>query len=245
MAHKYLESGEYFEGIAAAALVTGDVVFDRDGRPGVITAMTGVAAGQRFKAQTTGVYEMPALPAGVWAAGAVLYYDAANRRLTNVPNGRPIGRADAAKVDQATTAVVRMDPTVSLTGVGNVKHIRARVSAADVNAGVVLVPAHPHKSFRVVDMSLISEGGAAGGANSVDIRGTQGTTGVNLLAAAVAGLTQNTLLRAGAANAAILAAGASFAPCDVNTGLTLARTGSNLTGSTHIHVLLSYAEDAA
>lgn len=127
--------------------------------------------------------------------------------------------------------------------VGKVLHLRQRVTTANVNAGTTLLAAMPGLRYRVVDVSLISIGGAASGATSVDVRATQSASGVNLLAAAVAGLTQNTLLRAGATNAAILAGGVSFVANDVNTAITLNATGT-LATSTNIDVLLSYVIEA-
>lgn len=117
--------------------------------------------------------------------------------------------------------------------------LRVRATTAQVNAGLVLLPAIPGKQYRIHDVSLISVGGAAAGATTVDVVGTQ-TTAVRLLAVAVAALTQNTLVRAGAANAVILAGGASFAPCDAGTGISIAKTGSNLATATHVDVLLTY-----
>lgn len=117
---------------------------------------------------------------------------------------------------------------------------RERVAAADINAGYTLLPAIPGKKYRIHDAAMIAEGGAAAGATSVDIKATQAAAAVNLLAAAVAGLTQNTLLRAGAANAAILAAGASFGPCDIGTAVTVGKTGGSLTTATHVHFLVLY-----
>jgi hypothetical protein len=72
------------------------------------------------------------------------------------------------------------------------------------------------------------------------ILATQAAASVAALIAAVAGLTQNTLLRAGAANATILAGGASFVSNDVNTAITIGKTGGTLATSTHIDVLLTY-----
>ncbi len=128
--------------------------------------------------------------------------------------------------------------------VGKVLHLRQRVAVADVNAGLTLLAAMPGLRYRMVDVSLISIGGAAATATSVDIIATQSASNVNLLAAAVAGLTQNTLLRAGATNAAILAGGVSFVANDVNTGIRIGRTGSNVATATHIDVLLSYVIEA-
>jgi hypothetical protein len=87
---------------------------------------------------------------------------------------------------------------------------------------------------------MIAIGGAAATATSVDLRGTQAASVVNLVAAAVAGLTQNTLLRAGATNSAILAGGASFAACDDNTAITVAKTGSNVATATHVDFIVKF-----
>lgn len=121
-----------------------------------------------------------------------------------------------------------------------VRHLRTRNTVAEVNAGATLLPAISGFQYRIVDMALIAIGGAAATATSVDIRATQSTSVVNILAAAVAGLTQNTLLRAGAANAAILAGGVSFVANDANTAVTINRTGSNVATATHIDSLISY-----
>jgi hypothetical protein len=122
----------------------------------------------------------------------------------------------------------------------NVQHIRRRFTIAEVNAGTALLPALAGVRYRVVDAQMISIGGAVGAATSVDIAATQAASSVNILAVAVAALTQNTLVRAGAANAAILAGGASFVTNDVNTAVVVQKTGSNATTATHVDVLLSY-----
>lgn len=115
------------------------------------------------------------------------------------------------------------------------------VTTAEVNAGKTLLAAIPGLKYRLHDAAMIAVGGAAATATSVDILGTQATSAVKLLDGRVAGLTENTLLRAGAAtNGVILAAGASFAPNDVNTAITIGKTGSDLATATHIHVLLAY-----
>lgn len=128
-----------------------------------------------------------------------------------------------------------------LRGPGVARSERFRVTAAQVNAGLTLVPAIAGYKPRLIDVALISVGGAAAGATTVDILATQSAASAKLLAAAVAGLTQSALLRAGAANATILADGASFIPNDVNTAITIGKTGASLTGSTNIDVLLTYA----
>lgn len=118
---------------------------------------------------------------------------------------------------------------------------RQRFTAAQINAGATLLPALPNAAYRVHDMALIAIGGAAAGATDVRILATQSAASAALLAAAVAGLTQNTLLRGGAANAAILAGGLSFVANDRNTAITVGKTGGSLTGATDIDVLILYA----
>jgi hypothetical protein len=120
------------------------------------------------------------------------------------------------------------------------QHTRQRFTVAQVNAGATVLAAITGLKYRVADMALIAIGGAAATATTVDILSTQSASSVKLLAAAVAGLTQNTLLRAGAANATILAGGVSFVANDVNTEITISKTGSNVATATHIDVLLSY-----
>lgn len=141
-------------------------------------------------------------------------------------------------------AVANDGNIVGLADNNDSRVLRQRVTLAQVNAGLTLLPALPGMRYRVQDIALISVGGAAAGATTVNIVGTQSASGVNLLAAAVAGLTQNTLLRSGAANAAILAAGASFVANDANTAITIAATGT-LTTSTHIDVLIDYTIETA
>lgn len=128
---------------------------------------------------------------------------------------------------------------------GTLKQQRTRATIAQVNAGLVLLPACPGVKWRLVDVSLISIGGAVGAATTVDITATQSGSSVKLLAAAVAALTQNTLLRAGATNATILAGGVSFVANDANTAVSISKTGSTATTATHVDVLLTYVADAA
>lgn len=123
---------------------------------------------------------------------------------------------------------------------------RQNVLTADVNTGAELLPALPGFKYRMQDMALIAVGGAAATATSVDIKGTQATSVVKLMDGRVAGLTENTLLRAGTAtNGLILAAGASFAACDENTAITIGSTTGDLATATSIDVLLTYTIEEA
>tara|TARA_R110000868_G_scaffold403615_1_gene681062 strand:+ start:152 stop:910 length:759 start_codon:yes stop_codon:yes gene_type:complete len=123
--------------------------------------------------------------------------------------------------------------------------LRSRVTTANVNAGATLLPAVPGFKYRIQDMTMISIGGAAATATTIDILATQSTSSVKLLAVAVAALTQSAVVRAGAANATVLADGASFVANDTNTAVTIGKTGSNLATATHIDVLITYVLEAA
>jgi hypothetical protein len=118
--------------------------------------------------------------------------------------------------------------------------LRQRVALADINAGLTLLPALALWKYRMVDCAMIAVGGAAAASTTIDILATQ-TTSVKLLAVAVAALTRSAVVRAGAANAVVLADGASFVANDVNTAITIGKTGSDMTTATHIDVILSYA----
>lgn len=123
---------------------------------------------------------------------------------------------------------------------------KASFTTAEVNAGAEILPALPGFKYRMQDIALIAVGGAAATADSVDILGTQAASGVKLMAGLVAGLTEDTLLRAGTAtNGVILAAGASFAANDANTSITIGKTGGSLATATSVIALLTYTIEEA
>lgn len=122
---------------------------------------------------------------------------------------------------------------------------RVRTTTANVNAGATLLPAVPGFKYRIQDITMISIGGNAATATTVDVLGTQSTSSVKLLAVAVASLTQSAVVRAGAANATVLADGASFVANDANTAITIGKTGSSLATATNIDVLINYVLEAA
>ena len=96
----------------------------------------------------------------------------------------------------------------------------------------------------MVECEAVSVGGAAAAVTTVDILATQSTSSVKLVAFAQASLTRSTVLNCGASGAAVLADGASFVANDVNTAITIGKTGSAVTTATHIDVILSYAVEA-
>jgi hypothetical protein len=128
----------------------------------------------------------------------------------------------------------------AIAGVGSDQALRLRFTTAQVNAGAPILPAIPGWRYRILDMTMIAIGGAASGATDVRINATQATIAVALLTVAIAALTQSTVVRAGAANAVVLADGASFVQNDVNTPILIAKTGGALATATAIDVIISY-----
>jgi hypothetical protein len=127
------------------------------------------------------------------------------------------------------------------------KQARLRASAAQVNAagGIDVVPAKRGFKYRLIDAIMIAIGGAAAGATTIDLLGTLNGSTRKLIANAIAGLTQSTLLRPGAANSTVLADGASHTLNDQNTPLTLSKTGASLTGATSVDIIVLFAVEAA
>lgn len=158
----------------------------------------------------------------------------------------PVGAA-AAKGRQINTGSIAAQPTQQFVEFGVVRHQRTRVTTAQVNAGFVLLPALKGVKWRIIDCAMISVGGAASGATSVDLLGTKAAAASRPLVIAVAALTQSALVRIGASNAVILADGASFTAHDDNTAISVTKQsgGSNLATTTHVDVLLSYVADQA
>lgn len=127
---------------------------------------------------------------------------------------------------------------------GPLLQVRKRFTIAQVNAGATIVPSQgTGLKLRMVDYEVIAVGGLAAGATTVDILGTISGVSSKLGAIAVAGLTQSTVNRPGAANNTVLADGGSYVPLDANTAITIGKTGATLTGPTNIDVILKFAAD--
>lgn len=124
---------------------------------------------------------------------------------------------------------------------------RVRTTTANVNAGATLLAGVKGMAHRLVDFTMISVGGAAATATSVDIIGTRGGVEVRLAVVAVAALTQSAAVKPESANVTLLADGASHTPLDENTAITIGTQsgGSDLATSTHIDVILSLATEKA
>lgn len=141
----------------------------------------------------------------------------------------------SARYDATENRFVREDSLAS-----SERTLRTRVTLAQLNAGFTLLPAVPGFIYALIDATLIAIGGAATTGTSVNVIGTRSGSPVNLLVVAIAALTQSAIVRAGAANAVILADGASFTPLDVNTPITVITVGSAMTVMTNIDVTLEY-----
>jgi hypothetical protein len=140
-----------------------------------------------------------------------------------------------ARYDATENRFVRED---TLLNIG--KTLRQRVTVAQLNAGFTLLAAVPGFIYSLTDVKVTAIGGAATTGTSVNIIGTRAGAPVQLLVVAIAALTQSALVRHGAANAVILADGASFTPLDVNTPITIITVGSAMTVMTNIDVVLEY-----
>lgn len=124
-----------------------------------------------------------------------------------------------------------------------VQTIRTRFTTAQVNAGATVLPAVPGYKYRMVDCVLIAVGGNAATATSVRVGATLSSARY-LIVAAVAGLAQSVVARAGGSNIAVLADGASFTANDANTAITIDANGT-LGTATHIDVSFSYVLEVA
>lgn len=104
-----LATADQFEGTAAADLVSGDVVF-KGAVAGVITAQSGFKTGQRYRAQTVGIYRINCVTADTFALDAAVYWDSANKRCTSTSAGNTqIGVAHAVKTNGQTEVQVRLN----------------------------------------------------------------------------------------------------------------------------------------
>lgn len=168
------------------------------------------------------------------SVGALVYAAAAGK----VGASGAVAYGIALEASTADNDVIEVLPYN--TDAGAVRSIRVRTTLANVNAGATLLPAIAGRRYRLVDATMISIGGNAAGATAVRISATQAATGVQLVSNTVGALTQSTRVLAGVtSNSSILADGASFTQCDVNTAITISASGT-LTTSTNIDVILTY-----
>lgn len=127
----------------------------------------------------------------------------------------------------------------------DIQTVRTRFTVAQINTGASLLPAVPGYIYRLIDLTMIAIGGAASGATAVVVLGTRAAGAVTLLSVAVAALTQSAIVKPHTANATVLADGATYTPLDVNTAITVGKTGGSLATATHIDVIANYVLEAA
>jgi hypothetical protein len=157
--------------------------------------------------------------------------------FTNTPSANGVyvdGLTDELVIGTGTSGAA------SSTSLPQVRVLRTRVTIANVNTGATLLPAVAGRKYRLLDARVIAIGGAAATGTTIDILGTQSAASVKLVSFAQASLTQSTVLFPGVAGATVLADGASFQVCDVNTPITIGKTGSSFTGATNVDVVLVY-----
>jgi len=220
--------------------------YDRGvGEGALVGALFGVSlqtvlSGEQGEFATCGVWTLAATSAQAWTQGQKVYWNVGTKLADSTEGVGPlVGVAASAKVNPSSTGLVRLNEAASGVSASGVLALRARVTIAQINAGLELLPALAGKAYRLVDAFAIAVGGAAAAVTTVDLLGTLSGSR-KLVAWAQASLTQSALLRAGGTGAAILADGASFVANDPNTPITVGKTGADVTTATHIDIQICY-----
>lgn len=161
----------------------------------------------------------------------------------------PVGKAQAASPNRWITDKSAAGGS-RFVEFGVAKNQRTRVTVAQINAGFTLLPALPGVKWRIIDLKMIAVGGAVTGATDVRLLSTQSGAGAALGIAAVAGLTQSTVLRlgspfatAGTASIVALADGKSHIANDVNKAVTAGKTGGSAATATAVDFILDYVAE--
>jgi hypothetical protein len=184
-----------------------------------------------------------------WVSGNLVFYDKngaeictidGNSRQMTFPSGSALAGAGVV-VASPDNVTIALDGNNAIAVVAGVYQKRVRASASQVNAGLELLAAVAGYKYRLIDVTLIAIGGNAATATSVDILATQGAGSVKLIAAAVAALTRSAVVKPNSANVTVLTDGASFVANDVNTPITIGKTGSSLATASDVDVILTYA----
>lgn len=205
-----------------------------------------VGAGVQVNTTYIGAFRFACASAIVAAKDSDAYYDQVNKTIVLAPGTNIIyvGKFVNAKTNGQTNALIDLN-SIPAAPDSRLFSVRIRSTIAEVNAGKTLLPAIPGFRYRVSNIRMIAIGGAAAAVTTVDVLGTQSAASVKLFAGAQASLLQSVVLTAGGSGGAVLADGASFVSNDVNTAITLNKTGASVTTSTHIDVLIDYSLEAA
>lgn len=114
-----------------------------------------------------------------------------------------------------------------------------------VGLAFTAMPALPGVRWRLIDAILIAIGGNATTSTSINIACAVSGVATELLVVAVAALTRSAVVRAGAANAVVLADGASFTQQDANTAMMAHSVGGTPTVATSFDFIVEYVADPA
>jgi hypothetical protein len=144
-------------------------------------------------------------------------------------------------MQQATYNATTNEMVRGESDVNAAQQARIRTTIANVNAGATLLPAVPGRAYRITDMTMIAVGGAVTGATDVRILGTRAAGSVALFVVAIAALTQSAVNKPHSANVTVLADGATYTALDVNTPITIGKTGGAAATATNVDVILEYA----
>lgn len=107
MTSKYVQPGEVMDYVAAANIVSGQVLLIGV-RVGV--ALAAIASGSKGSVGMSGVFTVAKLTTDVVAQGAALYWDNANSRLTTTASGNTLaGYAFEAAGNGATTVNIKLN----------------------------------------------------------------------------------------------------------------------------------------
>ncbi len=233
----FRKAGELLDYTPAVDVKAGDLVF-RGSLVGQVT--NDCVAGALGAIRVTGVIRLTKASATVFtvASGDLVRWDSSTDLAVTDASKPLVGIAVAGGADGDEYVDVLLKQSAPS---GTARVLRVRATIAQVNAGLTLLPAVAGSKYRLHDAVAIAIGGAAAAVTTVDILATQSASSVKLVAFAQASLTRSAVLRAGGSGATVLADGASFVQNDVNTAITIGKTGSDVTTATHIDVLLTYS----
>ena len=144
-------------------------------------------------------------------------------------------------INAANAFLYGIDPVLKqFYGAGIVNYIKKRFTVAQINAGATILAAKPGLKIQMIDCSMAAEGGNAATATSIEVEAVQSTSAVDLISNTVGILTDDTLARMGITNSTLLANGLWAVANDVNTAITISKTGSDLATATHLNVYFTY-----
>ncbi len=219
-------SGGGSTGNGGAVSITGGAAASTNGNGGQANVTGGAATG-------TGTGGAVNITAGASAgaggtAGAVIIDAGAATGGTGAAVS--IGATNAASVAVGAATV-----PVTVSGAKPVLGIVRRCTAAEVNAGYILLADAAGRTVTVLDCRMRAIGGAAADVTSVDL--VENTSGNLISRQVVAQLTENTICGAWTTNSVHTYTGVAGT---AGKGFTIIKNGSNIATATHIDVFVQY-----